>query len=72
MTDYVKKFMPRFRYGVIQPRAHEDSETRPNRIVRVQSDLFAEMPGQAVGFDLHPEPCGLIVCIFQRLNFGGE
>jgi maleate isomerase len=24
MTDYVKKFMPRFRYGVIQPRAHED------------------------------------------------
>lgn len=24
MTDYVKIFMPRFRYGVIQPRAHED------------------------------------------------
>ena len=24
MTDYVKQFMPRFRYGVIQPRAHED------------------------------------------------
>ncbi|HWP23776.1 MAG TPA: hypothetical protein VNM15_06275 [Candidatus Binatia bacterium] len=24
MTDYVKKLMPRFRYGVIQPRAHED------------------------------------------------
>jgi arylmalonate decarboxylase len=24
MTDYVKTFMPRFRYGVIQPRAHED------------------------------------------------
>ena len=24
MTDYVKKFMPRFRYGVIQPRANED------------------------------------------------
>jgi arylmalonate decarboxylase len=24
MNDYVKKIMPRFRYGVIQPRAHED------------------------------------------------
>jgi maleate cis-trans isomerase len=24
MTDYVKKLLPRFRYGVIQPRAHED------------------------------------------------
>ena len=24
MTDYVKKLMPRFRYGVIQPRAHEE------------------------------------------------
>ncbi len=24
MTDYVKKLMPRFRYGVIQPLAHED------------------------------------------------
>src|SRR5262245_31675034 len=24
MADYVKKLMPRFRYGVIQPRAHED------------------------------------------------
>jgi len=24
MTDFTKKFMPRFRYGVIQPRAHED------------------------------------------------
>jgi maleate cis-trans isomerase len=24
MTDYVKIFMPRFRYGVINPRAHED------------------------------------------------
>jgi arylmalonate decarboxylase len=24
MNDYVKKLMPRFRYGVIQPRAHED------------------------------------------------
>lgn len=24
MTDYVQKLLPRFRYGVIQPRAHED------------------------------------------------
>jgi len=24
MTDYVKKLLPRFRYGVIQPRAHEE------------------------------------------------
>jgi maleate cis-trans isomerase len=24
MTDYVKKILPRFRYGVIQPRAHEE------------------------------------------------
>ena len=24
MTDYVNKLLPRFRYGVIQPRAHED------------------------------------------------
>lgn len=24
MTDYIKKLLPRFRYGVIQPRAHED------------------------------------------------
>ena len=23
-TDYTKKLLPRFRYGVIQPRAHED------------------------------------------------
>jgi hypothetical protein len=24
MNDYVKKLLPRFRYGVIQPRAHEE------------------------------------------------
>jgi arylmalonate decarboxylase len=24
MTDYTKKLLPRFRYGVIQPRAHEE------------------------------------------------
>jgi maleate cis-trans isomerase len=24
MTEYVKKLLPRFRYGVIQPRAHEE------------------------------------------------
>ena len=24
MTDYVNKLLPRFRYGVIQPRAHEE------------------------------------------------
>ena len=24
MTDYGQKLLPRFRYGVIQPRAHED------------------------------------------------
>jgi maleate isomerase len=24
MTDYIQKLLPRFRYGVIQPRAHED------------------------------------------------
>jgi maleate cis-trans isomerase len=24
MADYIKKLMPRFRYGVIHPRAHED------------------------------------------------
>ena len=24
MTDYVQKLLPRFRYGVIQPRAHEE------------------------------------------------
>jgi maleate cis-trans isomerase len=24
VTDYVEKLLPRFRYGVIQPRAHED------------------------------------------------
>ena len=25
-TDYTKKLLPRFRYGVIQPRAHEDMQ----------------------------------------------
>lgn len=24
MTNYGQKLLPRFRYGVIQPRAHED------------------------------------------------
>jgi maleate isomerase len=29
MTDYVRKLMPRFRYGVIHPRAHEDVQRGP-------------------------------------------
>jgi hypothetical protein len=24
MTDHVKSFLPRFRYGMIHPRSHED------------------------------------------------
>jgi arylmalonate decarboxylase len=29
MTDFTKKLMPRFRYGVIHPRAHEDLQRGP-------------------------------------------
>ena len=29
MTDYAKLLMPRFRYGVIHPRAHEDVQRGP-------------------------------------------
>ena len=29
MTDYAKKLLPRFRYGVIHPRAHEDVQRGP-------------------------------------------
>ena len=26
MADYVKSFLPRFRYGTIQPRSHEERQ----------------------------------------------
>ena len=30
MTDYGQKLLPRFRYGVIQPRAHEEVQRAPS------------------------------------------
>jgi len=44
MTDYAKLLMPRFRYGVIHPRAHEDVQRGPcYQLYRVVPNDFMEI-----------------------------
>ena len=44
MTDYVQKLLPRFRYGVIQPRAHEDVQrSRSYQLYRLLPLDFMEI-----------------------------
>ncbi len=44
MTDYVKKLLPRFRYGVIQPRAHEEVQrARSYQLYRILPLDFMEI-----------------------------
>ena len=44
MTDYVQKLLPRFRYGVIQPRAHEDVQrSRSYQLYRLLPLDFIEI-----------------------------
>ena len=44
MTDYTKKLLPRFRYGVIQPRAHEEVQrARSYQLYRLLSLEFMEI-----------------------------
>ena len=44
MTDYTKKLLPRFRYGVIQPRAHEEVQlARSYQLYRLLPLEFMEI-----------------------------
>lgn len=44
MTDYAKLLLPRFRYGVIHPRAHEDVQRGPcYQLYRVVPNDFMEI-----------------------------
>ena len=44
MNDYVKKLLPRFRYGVIQPRAHEEVQrSRSYQLYRLLPLDFIEI-----------------------------
>lgn len=44
MTDYIEKLMPRFRYGVIQPRAHEEVQrSRSYQLYRLLPLDFMEI-----------------------------
>ena len=44
MTDYTKKLLPRFRYGVIHPRAHEDVQRGPcYQLYRLLPNDFMEV-----------------------------
>ena len=44
MTDYLKALLPRFRYGVIQPRAHEDvSRARSYQLYKLLPLDFIEI-----------------------------
>ena len=44
MTDYAKLMLPRFRYGVIHPRAHEDVQRGPcYQLYRVLPNDFMEI-----------------------------
>lgn len=44
MTDYAKLLLPRFRYGVIHPRAHEDVQRGPcYQLYRVLPNDFMEI-----------------------------
>src|SRR5687768_15721918 len=44
MTDYLKKLLPRFRYGVIQPRAHEEVQrARSYQLYRLLPLEFMEI-----------------------------
>src|SRR5512139_1741696 len=44
MTDYAKLLMPRFRYGVIHPRAHEDVQRGPcYQLYRLVPNDFMEI-----------------------------
>ena len=44
MTDYAKLLLPRFRYGVIRPRAHEDVQRGPcYQLYRLVPNDFMEI-----------------------------
>ena len=48
MEDYVKKLLPRFRYGVIQPRAHEDVQrARSYQLYLLPLDFMEISTGRA-------------------------